>query len=179
MRARLLTALESLGAAGVVAIGVFLHCAGFYFFGVAPLERELQDRQRVAAQARAKTLQAQPASFDRHDEIERIYALFQNVDAVTDDLARLHRFAAATGLNITKVDYRLERRDAGLAAFQASLPLRGSYGDVRRFLGKVLKEMPTVSIDTVRFERKRAAEAQLDAHVQLTLYFRPAQAKER
>jgi hypothetical protein len=42
----------------------------------------------------------------------------------------------------------------------------------------VLKTMPTASVDAVRFERKRAADTQLEAQVRLTLYFRPGEDKK-
>jgi hypothetical protein len=43
---------------------------------------------------------------------------------------------------------------------------------VRQFVGRVLREMPTTSLDAVRFERKRAADSQLEAQVRLTIYLR-------
>ena len=38
----------------------------------------------------------------------------------------------------------------------------------------VLKDMPIASIEGVRFERKRAAETQLEAQVRVTVHVRPA-----
>ena len=54
-----------------------------------------------------------------------------------------------------------------------TLPVRGSYGQLREFLSSVLKDMPIASIDALRFERKRAADTQLEAQVRLTLYAQP------
>jgi hypothetical protein len=52
--------------------------------------------------------------------------------------------------------------------------VRGTYPQLRDFLAGVLKDMPVASIDAVRFERKRAAETQLEAQVRVTLHVRPA-----
>jgi hypothetical protein len=38
----------------------------------------------------------------------------------------------------------------------------------------VLKDMPTASIEALRFERKKAAETQLEAQVRVTLHVRPS-----
>ena len=51
--------------------------------------------------------------------------------------------------------------------------MRGSYGQFRTFLSALLKDMPIASIDALRFERKRAADTQLEAQVRLTLYAQP------
>ena len=58
-------------------------------------------------------------------------------------------------------------------AYRITLPLRGSYAQLRAFLDSVLREMPIASVDALRFERKRAGDTQLDAQVHLSLYFRP------
>ncbi len=52
--------------------------------------------------------------------------------------------------------------------------MRGSYPQVRGFLAAVLKDMPTTSVDGLRFERKRAPETLLDAQVRVTLHVRPS-----
>ncbi len=73
---------------------------------------------------------------------------------------------------LRKLD-RLERRTTGLWAYRITLPVRGTYPQFRDFLSGLLKEMPTASIDALRFERKRAADTQLEAQVRLTLYAQP------
>jgi hypothetical protein len=53
-----------------------------------------------------------------------------------------------------------------------TLPARGSYGQFREFVGSVLKQMPIASLDAMRFERKKAAETQLEGQLRLTIYAR-------
>ena len=59
-----------------------------------------------------------------------------------------------------------------LTAYHVTLPVRGSYPQLRQFVGRVLQDMPTTSLDALRFERKKAADAQLEAQVRLTIYLR-------
>ena len=68
----------------------------------------------------------------------------------------------------------MEKRPAGLIAYRITLPVRGSYSQVRGFAGAVLAKMPVASIDGVRFERKKSADAQLDAQFRITVHFQPA-----
>src|SRR5207247_1260076 len=63
---------------------------------------------------------------------------------------------------------------AGLWAYRVTLPVRGSYAQLRGFLGVLLTSMPTASIDALRFERKKAADTQLEAQVRVTLHARPS-----
>jgi len=70
-------------------------------------------------------------------------------------------------------EYRLEKREVGPIAYRITLPIRGNYAQIRTFLDAVLREMPLASVDALRFERKKSADAQLDAQLRLTLHFRP------
>src|SRR5438552_2640112 len=117
----------------------------------------------------------EPASSGgRADELRRFYNLFPPASELTDDVERLHRLARSSGLDLAQGEYRLERRASGLWAYRVTLPVRGSYAQLRGFLGVLLTSMPTASIDALRFERKKAADTQLEAQVRVTLHARPS-----
>jgi len=174
MRERLQILLEPLGAAGVLAIGVILYCAGFYLLGSLEAERELAAlrRQAAAPPPRGAALQRVGDNL-RTRQLDRFYRLFPPPPELTSQLEQLHRFAIIAGLQVLQGDYRAERSERGIGALHVSLPVRGDYAHVREFANLVLKELPTASIDTLRFERRSAGEALLEAQVQLTLYYRP------
>ena len=44
---------------------------------------------------------------------------------------------------------------------------------MRDFAAAVLRELPTASLDALRFDRKRADDAELDAQLRITFYLRP------
>ena len=92
------------------------------------------------------------------------------------ELEAIYAHARASKLQLAQGEYRLEK-GAGLAAYRVTLPVRGSYAQVRQFVGRVLKDMPTASLDAVRFERSKAGDAQLEAQVRLTIYLRPVEGK--
>jgi hypothetical protein len=173
MKARLEAALAALGPAGVIAIGLFIGAAAFYFLAVLPAERSLESRRQLAAR---QSMRVPLQKVSENPQSERFYALFPPLDKLTDHLERVHRYAATAGVQVMKGDYRFEGKDGALGAFHMSLPVRGGYAEIRRFVGLVLKEIPIASLDGLRFERKKAGEPQLDAQIQLTLYFRPAEA---
>ena len=174
MKARLEMLLRRLGAAGVLGIGVLLACAGFYFTALAPVEHEAKAQRLALERLRARTPHQPVSSGGRADELRRFYNLFPPASELTDDVERLHRLARSSGLDLAQGEYRLERRASGLWAYRVTLPVRGTYSQLRAFLGVLLTSMPTASIDALRFERKKAADTQLEAQVRVTLHARPS-----
>jgi hypothetical protein len=146
---RLRRILEALGAPGVIGIGVLVFCLPFYLASVAPAEREVA--KRSAAAAKTTRLAGQPVSApDGAADLERFYRRFPTLDALQSELEAIYR---------------------------VTLPVRGSYAQVRQFVGHLLKDMPTASLDAVRFDRRKAGDAQLEAQVRLTIYLRPVEGK--
>lgn len=172
---RLRRLLEALGAPGVIGIGVLVFCLPFYFASVAPAEREVAKRSAAAAQT--MRLAGQPVSApDGAADLERFYRRFPTLDALQSELEAIYAHARASKLQLAQGEYRLEK-GVGLAAYRVTLPVRGSYAQVRQFVGHVLKDMPTASLDAVRFDRRKAGDAQLEAQVRLTIYLRPVEGK--
>ena len=166
--------LGKLGAAGVLGLGVLLFCLPFYFSALRPAEREL-DAKRAASERSRVRGPVRPIALDsRADQLERFYTLFPPLERLGGELERLYGLARGSGLELLQGEYRVEKRPAGLVAYRITLPVRGSYSQVRSFAGAVLTKMPIASIDGLRFERKKSADAQLDAQLKLTVYFQPA-----
>ena len=174
MRARLNALLEALGTAGVLGLGVLLACGGFWLSALKPAKDELAAQRSALERLRSRAPYQPVSGSGRAEELRRFYTLFPSANGLTGELERLHSLARAARLELAQGEYRLERRNAGLWAYRVTLPVRGSYSQVRIFLSTVLKDMPTVSIDALRFDRKKAADAQLEAQLRLTLYARPS-----
>jgi hypothetical protein len=171
---RLNAALRRLGTAGVLGIGLLLACAAFYASSVMPLDQEIA-AQKAALERLQSRKMYQPASVGgRAEELRRFYNLFPPTERLTEEVARVHRLGRSAGLDLAQGEYRLERRPTGLWAYRVTLPVRGTYAQLRDFLGALLKEMPVASIEALRFERKRAADTQLEAQVRVTVHVRPA-----
>jgi len=162
---RLHRLLDALGPAGIAGTGVLFFCVPFYLTALAPAERDVQRRSARPA--------VQPAAAeDGAAELERFYARFPPIERLAGEVQALYARARASQLQLQQGEYRLEPGSGRLAAYRVTLPVRGSYAQVRQFAGAVLKDMPTASLDALRFERKKAGDTQLEAQVRLTLYLR-------
>jgi hypothetical protein len=169
-------ALQRLGPAGVVALGVLLSCAVFYWSTVRPLERAL-DSQRRAAAMRQSTQSIGAASTDpRARELSRFQGLFPSSAELPKELDRLYHLARDADVEVARGEYRLENAGGPLLEYRVALPLRGRYAQVRNFLGATLAAMPGAAVDSLQFTRSTASETRIDAQLRLTLYFRPTAA---
>lgn len=174
MRAHANAWLRRLGATGVLGIGVLLACAGFWASALQPMRAELTAQHLALERLRARLPYRPVSTGGREEELRRFQSLFPTAAGLTDELERLHRLARRAGLDLAQGEYRLERRAAGLWSYRVTLPVSGSYPQLRDFVAAVLKDMPVTSIDALRFERKKALDSHLDAQIRLTVHVRPA-----
>ena len=165
--------LARLGVLGVLGIGTLMFCLPFYFGTLRPAERELAAQQAAAERLQSRGPFRGVTVDDRAEDLLRFYALLPPLTQLPEELGRVYAFARAARLELTQGEYRLDKRSSGPIAYRITLPIHGSYAQLRAFLDSVLREMPIASIDALRFERRRAADTQLDAQVHLTLHFRP------
>ena len=166
--------LRALGPTGVVGIGVLIFCVPFYFSAVQPAEQELKAQRSLAERLRSRT-PFQPVSGDgRAEELRRFYNLFPPIERLPDQLEQIYALARTAKLELLQGEYRLEKPPVGLAFYRITLPLRGSYPQIRQFVGATLKSMPVASLEGLRFERKRVGDTRLEAQIRLTVYFRPS-----
>jgi hypothetical protein len=163
-----------LGPYGIAGMVIFLMCAGFYWGAVKPTQRELSAQQEASRRLKSRSA-VQPVSIDnRSDDLRRFYTLFPTTAKIAPEMQKLWVVANEYKIDLQQGEYRLESSGAGLARYRITLPVRASYGQIRQFVGFVLKEIPTMSIDGLRFERKKISDTQLDAQIKLTLYLQPA-----
>lgn len=168
---RINAVLRRLGMAGILGLGVQLFCVPFYVSGLRPLQREIAAQRDVAERLRARGPFRPVAAEGRDGELRRFHNLFPRVDQLPGELEKLFALARGAGLELQQGEYRLERPAAGLAAYRVTLPVRGAYPQVQRFVSAVLREIPVASIDALRFERHKAADSQIEAQLRLTIWF--------
>lgn len=170
MKARLNTWLEGLGAAGVVALGLICFDAALLFSGVLPLRQQV-----LAAEGRVREGEARlPATLTgmtaARDPLDRLLAVFPPQAAIPDEVQRLFRLAQERQLQLLQGEYRLEKQDELLQVYRISLPLKGSYAQVRAFVAAALNAMPYLALDSIRFERQRVGDASVETRVKFSLF---------
>ena len=166
---------NELGWQGVA--GILLLLAGWAFTSgvMGPAEeRAVQVRERAESQnqrsALGKEMQRE-ATGSPAVMLEKFYSFFTTDQEITDQLATIYNLAQANGLVLMQGDYKVVRyKDERMTQYQISLPVVGGYNQVRRFAAQVLDKIPVISLDQIKFERKQAYNAVVEAEIMFTLY---------
>ncbi|MBK6853857.1 MAG: type 4a pilus biogenesis protein PilO [Burkholderiales bacterium] len=85
---------------------------------------------------------------------------------------RVLALAEASKLRVERSDYTLQTEEPRLQRLRMTLPLGGSYMQVRRFIGQLLNRMPNVALDSLQIDRPDGASGELQTTVRLSIYFR-------
>jgi hypothetical protein len=104
-------------------------------------------------------------------QLTGFYGHFERDAPLTERLARMHAIAQRLKLEMTRADYKLasvpERR---LDRYQMVLPIRGAYPTIRRFIGEVLREMPTLALESIQFQRKEVGDGAVEAQITFVFF---------
>lgn len=174
-RLRLSEAMQSIGRPGVVGITLLVFSLAFVASTLGPSWREL-DQLREAADAevgdlRDGAVQASRDVVSPGAELRSFYDAFPPKSEAPDLLSRLYAAAAENRLLLLHGEYALNvESQTGLVRYRIVLPVRGTYAQIRAFIGAVLRAVPAAALDEVSFERSRISERGVDARIRLTLY---------
>jgi hypothetical protein len=167
-RLRLRNLQAALGASGMAALALLALGLLFLVFFVRPLESRNEDlAARIAGNAPSGLSSQRDAAAAQLDEF---YAFFARKETATDSLATLYSIAKAVGVEVRSAEYRMRDTGTRVARYELTLPLSGSYSQVRAFVANSLQEMPTLSLDQISLRRERANDSRVQADVRLSLY---------
>lgn len=169
--------LQELGVFGVIGIGVLVMCLVMYFSALRPGAENLQIlRDKVEQQARPgiKPGGVVDAAGDPAEQLEIFYRAFPTRSSVPVSLEKIYRAAEEENLRLDQAEYKASTAISGkLVRYQVTLPLRGGYSNIHKFLVHVLRDIPTASLERVLFERKKIDDSAVDASVTLVLHLGP------
>jgi hypothetical protein len=101
------------------------------------------------------------------------YQYFPLKQSIPGSLDRIFRVAAHQTIQLTQGEYRIvPTKTDRIIGYQVSLPVRGTYVQIRKFILQVLKEVPTASLDELSFKRDTIDSTDVEAKIKLTLYLR-------
>lgn len=135
---------------------------------LAATEVKVARAERKAAAVKSG-LEAAPLSPSQRRE--RFFNGLSASGEVTRSVERIYAAAAAEKLSLMHGEYTgAELPAAGLVRYKITLPLKGSYGQVRRFIAAALKTVPGLALDDVTVQRPNIGDAAVEARVQLSLF---------
>jgi len=163
-----------IGMNGFVAILLVALAVGIKLLAINPARSEIAQSERQLDRLRRgdagdrKMLAAPPGQ-------DRVRPALSVEGTFPDQLDRLLQHAADQGLQLNDGLYTVTREAQGqVVCYQVSLPLQGTYPQVRRFLTALLKSEPGLALLDVQFHRVKISDPALDATVRLSYFMRPA-----
>jgi hypothetical protein len=145
----------------------------YAWLAVHPLERRIAAVQLERDKRPQAELQRIDEALDSSPRIQlaSFYGHFAKGGPLTEQLGRLYGVAKANGLEMQRADYRMiAASDRKLDRYQLVVPMQGSYEAIRSFVTAALRELPTMSLDNVQFQRKAIADKAVDAQITVSFH---------
>lgn len=162
--------LLRLGWAGWLGAALLLAGLLLHFLLLQPMQARVSAPGRPAQLADA----APPVSVvgvSEADQLQQFYRFFVPQSGLPQSMEKIYALAAAQNLMLEQGEYRLLQMQEGkLARYEMTLPIKGAYLPVRRFVAQALQEVPGLALDGITFNRKKVDEAQVEVQLRLTLY---------
>ena len=105
-------------------------------------------------------------------KLEKFYETLEREETATDWLAKLYAISKATGVEMQSATYKTDvpEKAARIERYEITLPVSGTYAQLRDFLGRALGEIPVLSLDQINLRRESRREAEIQAELRLTLH---------
>lgn len=163
---------SGLGVSGILGLGLLAFSVAFYASTLAPERSRLEELRLEAVQHERK----RPSTLDEDPGYSRealgaFYSFFPPSNHLADQIRKIYDAAERQSVQLEQGDYRAAKDSVGrLVRYQISLPIKGSYTQVRKFVAAVLQDLPNLSLESIQFERQRAGDPTVEAKVRLVMY---------
>lgn len=167
--------LRIVGWFGVAAAALAVAVALFHFSAVVPLRASMADMRDESEHLRERlaTRHVVDANQEPAAQLAEFYRFFPEGDVITKVLGRIYAAAAQENLVLEHGEYQLVPAQEGkLVRYSLSLPIKGPYTKLRRFIGKVLRDNPGLALDGVSFSRQGVIDIGVSAQVRMTLFLK-------
>src|SRR6185369_2796718 len=164
-----LEALRSLGKPGLAGALLLVASLAYTLAGVLPARRELLAAKEQAARVEAvlASVRSGRASAPQSEEKRRdaFYASLPAQAEVTQWIERIYGAAAAEQLSLARGEYaQADVADTRLARYRIVLPLRATYGQIRRFIAASQAAVPGLALDDISIQRQSVGEGEIEAN---------------
>lgn len=105
------------------------------------------------------------------EQIVAFYKEFPKGESVPDWLESVYAIAENEKLSLEVGEYLLTKSAGGkLDHFKITLPVKGSYPQLRKFINAALATVPSLALDGIYLKRDKVGDGAVDARVVFLLY---------
>lgn len=163
-----------LGWPGMAGLGLLALALAAWLGVLQPAQDRLTNLRTQISSLRAQIAKNQAMQKVVHtpeDDLLSFYRLFPEHVSTPDILEKLYAAAADAGIALDQGEYRPETgKGDKLDRYQITLPVAGSYPQIRKFIARLLVDLPAISLDGISFQRQKIGDPQVESQIKLTLY---------
>lgn len=163
------------GKSGIVGLALLISSPWYYWAIAQPYQdsaTKLHAEYDVAIRKGVKT-KKQNIEFAALPTKESFYSFFPIQREALGWIGNIYAAADQAKLQLAHGEYRqLDDKDGNLTELQIILPVKGSYNQIRYFIGNALENSPFIALDEVSFKAAKAQGQQLEARIRFTLFTR-------
>jgi hypothetical protein len=167
--------LRQAGGQGICGGALLLAAIALVPFAAYPQWRHLESLQRDIAQLRIDMPKRQAQWVDRSPQasLDAFYAFLPAERSTHEVLSMIFSQATAHAIEPQKAEYRLMRSmDAQFSRYQITLPVRGDYIAIRKFVIGVQNALPAAALNEITFKRTEAGSQPVEASIRWTVFLR-------
>ncbi|MEZ0231597.1 MAG: type 4a pilus biogenesis protein PilO [Methylophilaceae bacterium] len=164
-----------MGWQGVIGSMCLFASLIFLLAMVIPKARNIERLAQDVAKLRKEMPQHQGRWIDRSPQasLNTFYQFLPTEREATALLSVILASASDNGLVLDKADYALTRNSqAAFSRYQITMPVSGSYVQIRRFSNQVLNALPAAALNEISFKRQDIGTEKVEAKLRFTVYLR-------
>jgi hypothetical protein len=174
LRRRLAYTFMRLGLPGVFGLALLLGAAGYASAILLPTVAEIDKLDQRIAEATIKlqtAKEAKAAPLTPTEQLSAFYQAFPKGATVPDLLGKIYAIAGEEKLSLEIGEYVLTKSRSGrLDQFRIVFPVKGSYPQIRKFIGAALATAPALALESVNMKREKVGDGVADARIVFLLY---------
>lgn len=165
-----------LGWQGLAGLALLVFAIGFYLAAVAPASSRIDGLRADVDDLRARLKAAGENGITgvaptRMSQLENFYAFFPTVQTLPDWLGQMHTAAARNSLTLESAEYQLQKQKGShLARYQITLPVKGTYPQLRGFVSDLLEKVPAAALEDIVIKREAIGNPMLEARLKITIF---------
>jgi len=162
------------GWPGVAGIGLLAACLAVYLSAIRPAQSRLDAAHQSAIQLQKPG--KRDANEDRRnqppaEQLAEFYRQFPNDKNLLPWMEKIFTLAQDQKIDLDQGEYKVSSDKVGkLMRFQMTLPLKGEYPQIRKYLDSLLAGIPIVALEHLQLERQKVGDPALEAKIRLALY---------
>jgi Tfp pilus assembly protein PilO len=167
--------LTLLGWPGLLGIALVAAAGAMYVGAIGPAKARTRELQQEAISirtfSRANADVAKTSAIGYEAWLEQFYRLLPAKSSAPDWLRIIFAAAQSQSLGLEQGEYKITiDKNGRLLAYEIGLPVRGSYVQVRKFVGDVLDRIPAIALDEIVIKREAINANRIDASIRFTLF---------